>query len=681
VLFGTSRDRFPYQSFPMVDVEVPREQAAAEAAHTKGRLLRILRQNAKYLTPGGGITILSMLGVLLRNSTVSLIVHFSLAVLLFDAARAVGLVPDRDAGTPGDDGALMLALIALGAYWALSFAYAVVTRAFDRIASSPTLNYRLRRAYEKACNALFAAALALLVVGATPWLYQWLSGVPVPSDTSFSTIAGAISSALGLVTTLAAHFQSSRAQAPRMSTGLLAAAGSALLLLGLLILAYEASMIPDDGTVVPACLLALLLLGWAPDVNYLSLHRFYRDRLMEAFMPDTGKVVSRTDDLSPGITVPGNLAMLGTQCGCNAAVLGGNARPAPETAEQARVAGPYHLVNTNVVLVGSTTPRYRGRGGDNFILSPLFCGSTATGWERTDPSPQGLTLATAMAISGAAINPDAACGGEGLTRQAGLSTLMSILNIRLGYWLRNPARRRASDAGESAAGRSLRGKPNFLWPGLAEMFGRFNYLREDRKWVLLSDGGHFENLALYELIRRRLKVIVVCDGGADPGYTFADLAGAIEKVRADFGAIVDIDDRDLQPMIPRPRQGDAPDAAPSRRVAERGYLFATIRYARSDEADANTHGLLIYLNTTFFAGLSAALYGYRNAHPSFPDEPTSDQFFDEKQFEAYRELGYNTAMAMMIAATADDRRLDAHVHLEALKGLREIGFPKLFAAA
>jgi hypothetical protein len=213
------------------------------------------------------------------------------------------------------------------------------------------------------------------------------------------------------------------------------------------------------------------------------------------------------------------------------------------------------------------------------------------------------------------------------------------------------------------------------------MFGRFSYLREDRKWVLLSDGGHFENLALYELIRRRLKVIVVCDGGADPDYTFADLAGAIEKVRADFGAIVDIDDRDLQPMIPRPRQGDPPDAARSQRVAERGYLFATIRYARSDQADANTHGLLIYLNTTFFAGLSAGLYGYRNAHPSFPDEPTSDQFFDEKQFEAYRELGYNTAMAMMIAATADDRRLDAHVHLEALKGLREIDFPKFFAAA
>ncbi len=680
VLFGSSRDRFPDKSVPMVDVDVPREVAATEAAHTKGRLLRILRQNAKYLTPGGGITILSMLGVLLRNSTVSLIVHFSLAVLLFDLLRLAGLIPERDVVTSFDDGALLLALVALGAYWGLSFAYAVVTRAFDRIASSPTLNYRLRRAYEKACTALFAAALVLLVAGATPWLCQWLSEAR-PSYASFSAIAGAVSSALGLITTLAAHFQSARAQKPRLPTGLLVAAGSALLLLGLLILAYEASMIPDDNTVVPGCLLALLLLGWAPDVNYLSLHRYYRDRLMETFMPDIPRVIGRVADLAPGITVPGNLAMLGTMCGCHPELLGPNARPEAQSAEEGREHGPYHIVNANVVLVGSTTPRYRGRGGDNFILSPLFCGSTATGWAPTDPTPNGLTLATAMAISGAAINPDAACGGEGLTRQAGLSTLMSILNIRLGYWLRNPARRRPAGERAPAATRTLRNKPNFLWPGLAEMFGRLSYLRENREYVLLSDGGHFENLALYELVRRRLKVIVVCDGSADPQYTFSDLAGAIEKVRADFGAIIDIHDRDLQPMIPRPRHGAPPDADRSQRAAERGYLFATIRYARCDQADANTHGLLIYLNTTFFEGLSAGLYGYRNAHPDFPDEPTSDQFFDENQFEAYRELGYNTAMAMMIAATADDRRLDAHVHLEALKGLREIGFPKIFAAA
>jgi hypothetical protein len=683
IVFGVSRDSFPYQSFPMVDVAPDAGQE--EAAHIKGRLLRILRQNAKYLTPGGGITVLSMLGVLLRNSLLSLLVHFGLLVLCFDALRIATLVPERNRAATGANRALCAALIALGIYGLFSLAYAVATRGFDWVgATNPTLNYRLRRAYEIACTGLFSAALGFLVVGAVPWVDLLLSRSQLlPWSTVSAAIAGA-SSVLGLITALAAHFKSSGAQKPRAPIGMLVALGSALLVFGLLILAYEASALSEAPIALPpplgmattvacACLIAVFLFGWVPHVNYLSLHRYYRDRLMETFMPDVRKVTTPGEDLSPGMTSTGNVAMLGTVCGAHREMLDEAVRRDPKSFEN----GPYHIINANVVLVGSKTPKYRGRGGDNFILSPIFWGSTATGWTHTDPrTEQGLTLATAMAISGAAINPDAACGGEGLTRQAGLSTLMGILNIRLGYWLHNPGKRRVSTDGGASFAPALRNKPNLIWPGLAELFGRLFYLNEDREYVLLTDGGHFENLGLYELVRRRLKVIVVCDGSADPTYTFSDLANAIEKVRADFGAIVAIDDRDLQPMVPRPRQGAPSDSdSAGQRVAQRGYLFATIRYARTDRKDVNTFGLLIYLNSTFFEGLSADLYGYRNTHPSFPDEPTSDQFFDEKQFEAYRELGYNTARAMMAAATADDRRLDALVDPDALKALREIGFP------
>lgn len=240
-----------------------------------------------------------------------------------------------------------------------------------------------------------------------------------------------------------------------------------------------------------------------------------------------------------------------------------------------------------------------------------------------------MTLATAMAISGAAVNPSAGCGGEGITRQPILSMLMGLLNLRLGYWASNPNPQRQAP---------LYDTPNFIFPGLWELALRKN-LSEDSRFIQLSDGGHFENLGLYELIRRRLKLIVICDGGADPEFTFSDLANAIEKVRADFGALISIGCKDLEPLVPRKRESASGDECPEE-FAERGHLIADIYYAD------NSRGKLIYLSTTFTNDLSADLFGYRKEHPEFPDEPTSDQFFGEKQFEAYRELGFQLAWNM-----------------------------------
>jgi|GEM_PF-2419061 len=49
--------------------------------------------------------------------------------------------------------------------------------------------------------------------------------------------------------------------------------------------------------------------------------------------------------------------------------------------------------------------------------------------------------------------------------------------------------------------------------------------------------------------------------------------------------------------------------------------------------------------------MPADLICYKKAHISFPDQSTADQFFDEKQFEAYRELGYLIAEQMTDACT------------------------------
>lgn len=195
------------------------------------------------------------------------------------------------------------------------------------------------------------------------------------------------------------------------------------------------------------------------------------------------------------------------------------------------------------------------------------------------------------------------------------------------------------------------GRENAISPGMGELFLR-RYLNENSHNIQLSDGGHFENLGLYELVRRRLKVIIICDGAEDLNFTFPCLANAIEKVRADFGALIDIDATDLEPLIPRRRKNadsgnvSAEDLA----FSPRGYLIASIKYAKEEGGKEPLVGTLIYLTTAFLQSHTADLYAYKKAHPEFPDQPTSDQFFDESQFEAYRELGFQTAHRMMCDA-------------------------------
>lgn len=400
---------------------------------------------------------------------------------------------------------------------------------------------------------------------------------------------------------------------------LIVSVGTAALWFGLLLLAYHLTSLIQgsysDKDIIGFCLIiaaALGIVGWYANINYVSIHRYYRDRLMEAFMPDVDKALD--GEISP--RAAGNAdkqaidGLLDEQAGA-----GIDNNPSP-----------YHLINTNVVLESSKIPKFRGRGGDSFILSPRFCGSNATGWSRSESFMNGrMTLPTAMAISGAAVNPSTGVGGKGITRQPLLSMLMGLLNIRLGYWAPNPNPERAA-----------RAIPNYFLPGLSEMFTRWK-LNEKASYVELSDGGHFENLALYELIRRRARLIIVCDAGADPNFQFSDLANAVEKARVDFGTLILSNCDDLKTLVPHEQSSDK-DAIKS---ADRGYIKSTIIYPD------NSRGCLLYIKTTFYEKLSADLYGYKKAHPQFPDEPTSDQFFDEKQFEAYRELGYQTAWHMM----------------------------------
>jgi hypothetical protein len=670
---------------------------------------------------------------------------------------------------PAANGFLRLAGCLFAAFGLVSAVYLVATRFFDSMERQPDEPtgrrfgpYGTRRLYERATHWLLLVVIALLVIGGIPWAQAFLvenslvsqlpkllaAGGPGPSSGSGT---GIVATLIGVVGNVWAFLQARSTRKPLIPTGLIVAIASAALFFGLLLLVYILTgwlhlLVTANAVawIAAGAGLVLLLIGWLPEANYASLHRFYRDRLLELFLPDLKAMQENmmqetrylplhlflwsrfkracsafrsahwghqpppehTVYARIGRSIPGDATMLADVCGGKLfrerqkAADSDSKVAIDETSESDRDGlmkrGPYHIVNAHLVLVASQDPRYRPRGGDNFIFSPLHCGSRATGWTSTESSPRsGPTLATAMAISGAAVNPNAGPDGRGITRQPVLSVLMGLLNLRLGYWVRNPRLAQATGSGgsspaatpgERADGSESRVwmKPNAIYPGLLESFGRFN-LNEQARYLLLTDGGHFENLGLYELVRRRLKLIIVCDATADPSFKFTDLSNAIQKVRADFGAIIDVSAEQLATLAPPPHdaaardgagKGDAGSAeskagAAGPPLAAKGHLIIPIRYSKrlwprsadagememppADSDDRNETGTLILLKATACHGLSADLFSYRRDHPEFPNEGTVDQFFDERQFDAYRELGFNTAF-QMLTELADESR-------------------------
>ncbi len=680
VRFGVNEENFPYGLYP-----VPGGSKASEthAYSYRGRLLRYLRQNARYLTPGHGIGPLALGAVILRNSLYSFAVYGALLVLSFALLGpwAYAEVPSGGWAPWPAHSWVVNALIVVAALFALSVpVYSFWTALAHR--KGVARQYLKRRRYEVLGGRAIGVVLALAVVSLLPVVHQWMEPLvpladgrtveqPVarapaapagevkkpapdvqrkdaPSGLAPLT-TGSLSALLGVISSVLAFFRAQSGSRNQVPTSLLVAFGTTALVFGLLLLSYDVYtrwFVPlaygswAYSASSMALLLGFVLLGRFVNTNYMSIHRFYRDRLMETFMPNVPDVL-QIDGVPVGVAHEADSKPLHQLW--------------PPT--DGRPPGPYPIINAQAVLVSSNIPKFRGRGGDNFVLTPDFCGSNATGWRRTKTFYHWMTLASAMAISGAAVNPSTGVGGQGLTRQPMLSFLMGLLNIRLGYWVLNPMPRAlrirrlvGQRQSEWLAALKMRVAevvspvvPNALWPGVSELFLRRN-LEENSHMLQLTDGGHFENLGLYELVRRKLPLIIACDASADPDYTFGDLANAIEKVRADFGVLVSIDASALQPLAPGP-DADKDAANQTSRYSTRGYLVGRIAYPNAQ--GGTTSGTLIYLTTTFFKALSADLYGYRKVNPAFPDESTTNQFFDERQFDAYRELGYQTALGMM----------------------------------
>jgi Patatin-like phospholipase len=370
----------------------------------------------------------------------------------------------------------------------------------------------------------------------------------------------------------------------------------------------------------------LLALSLRLNPNANSLHQLYRDRLSKAFLFDPNRRVTAR-------ALPWLKPETGAEPDArlhNADLLRLDQLPISKLRTDL---APYHLINTALNIEGSKQANRRGRNADFFIFSPLFTGSESTGYvETTEMEKQatGLTVGTAMAVSGAA-----ASSNMGSVTIKPLVPTLAILNIRLGFWLINP--RKVAGALKKA----------WIWrlvDGLyfpKEMLG---LLSEDSAIIYLTDGGHVENLGLYELLRRRCKLIIAIDGEADPDMAFGSLVKLERYARIDLSLRIDLPwatlrdvARDASAEVLK-SGGLPPNKAPHGPHCALG----TIYYPRKkgENKDDNT-GVLLYIKSSLTGDENDYIVDYKRRNPSFPHETTLDQLFTEEQFEGYRALGFH----------------------------------------
>ena len=301
-----------------------------------------------------------------------------------------------------------------------------------------------------------------------------------------------------------------------------------------------------------------------------------------------------------------------------------------------------------------------------FTVTPLACGSAMLDADPNGASPQGafvdsrcyagvepdqdqaapegLTLATAMTISGAAVSPS-----MGYNSSPATAFLMTLFNVRLGAWLPNPAyamrlaaqtaervkglrvvAERSGPAAKAQAREETRawrfsaasGPRYAIAPLMDELLGRAG---TESQFVYLSDGGHFENLGIYEMVRRRCRYILVSDAGCDPECAFADLGNAVRKIAIDLHVPITFE---RIRITARGKCGK--DTV--------GFALARIAYPEAG-GDKSKHGWLLYIKPTYLEDLPVDVRAYAAAHGDFPHETTTDQWFSESQFESYRQLG------------------------------------------
>jgi hypothetical protein len=379
------------------------------------------------------------------------------------------------------------------------------------------------------------------------------------------------------------------------------------------------------GLALLGCGVALLV-----NTNQFSLHAMYRARVIRAYLGASNGKPQRNP--FTGFDESDNIGM-------------GDLWPNSSPSSPAAPGPPqrkalFHVVNMALNLVHGDRLAWQERKAHSFTVSPLHAGSLAVGeaggYRRTRSESggphsrygggDGISLGTAITISGAAASPNMGYHSSPL-----VTFMMTFFNARLGWWLGNPG-----PAGNDTY--YLPGPRFPVRPIVAEAFGM---TERTSPYVYLSDGGHFDNLGLYEMVLRRCHLIVVSDGSCDAHCDLNDLGGSIRKIRADLGIPID---------FPGGVSIYARSADPA--TLARGVYWAVgrIRYSLVDPpmvddpaklaaARDARDGWLLYIKAAYYGTEPPDIYEYARAHDQFPHESTVDQFFTESQFESYRMLG------------------------------------------
>jgi hypothetical protein len=470
--------------------------------------------------------------------------------------------------------------------------------------SDPAIEYLRGLRFQRRSGTTALWAVGWFVLASVPWSIQWLPVALRSHVMHLWLLATATLVAVVWMTTrliMSAHTEGDRPPGGPSSPWMMRVLCAGFLY-GLLMLTHGFtnsildSRVPESSFWIVG---AGLVIGTLAGINFAGPGRIYRDRLAEAFLPDARAV--REDRWYPALEAAAfKLSGLGA----------------------AQQRGPYPLLNASLDTTGSRISKLRQRGADSFILTPLFCGSESTGWADTTSWLGGdLTLRDAIGISAAAVEPGSGFGGHGGARDPLIGSTLAVLNLQLGYWADNPNPKHCP--------RPARLYPNLISPGLRH--GVFGVgLSERAPRVRLSDGSHFDNLGLYELLRRGLDRIVVADSSDDPDFSFWALSLVLERASADLGVDVHFEPRDLFP--------DGGTSAARASVMARGFAIAHIRYA-----DART-GTLLYLKPTLIDDLDATVQSFAAMRKGFPQESLLDQSFDEDHFIAYERLGYQIAI-------------------------------------
>ncbi|RNI30764.1 hypothetical protein EFB08_05395 [Rufibacter latericius] len=354
------------------------------------------------------------------------------------------------------------------------------------------------------------------------------------------------------------------------------------------------------------------LLAWRVGVNEFSMHHFYRNRLMRGYLAASRRRTEREASVNhfTGFDSKDDLklAKLRTKFG---------------------YPGPLLIINTTLNATEATELDRQDRQAESFVFTPLYCGfdfcrlrpsissagkSFEYGFRPTEQYayPNGKKLGgpgigTTMAISGAAANPN-----QGYHSSPTAAFLMTVFNARLGWWMGNPRR---SDW--------QRSDPRFgLGYLIYDLLGKTDTRRD---YVCLSDGGHFDNMGLYELVRRRTRLIVLGDGEQDDRFTCDGLANAIRRCRIDFGVDIEID---VTPITTRNKETS---------YSAQHFAIGNIWYP--EDSIGRPSGKLIYLKSSITGDEAVDVREYSLKFPAFPHQSTGDQFFSEAQFESYRKLG------------------------------------------